>query len=201
MSITIASGLEVELPFDRQSEERISRTVQEWERFPAERVFGRAPQGTSIGLPQIVTLAEDIEHFEFGLANLTTGTDFDGTLTEDSSTQFTVWNPGLKAWDGATAEIAHTRLPTSGKAQWVIKWAWSATRLECTAPAGGIAAGGSGTCSSPTNMNGHFGASSLTVHSWTSSIAIQGSEELLAELYWDSSNTESRWRVYSADCT
>ena len=189
------------MQFTKTAEDRIVETVREWERYPKDRAESQLPTNAPTSLPLLVTAAEDIEHDSFGDVNWTYGDDFDQTLTEQSTRQFEVYNPGLKVWDGARLLVMHCRLPRSGRNRWNIIHAWSATRIRCTAPAGGIAAGGSGTCTSPTDANGYFGFTTLTVYLWTSSVAVQASEELLAELYWDSTATASRWRVYSSDCT
>ena len=185
--------------FDRQSESRISRTVQEWERFPRERQVGGNNLPVSVGLPQLAIAGEDIEHFDFGDVYYASGSAFDGTITEDNTKIFSAWNPGLMIWDGATVILQHCRLPKSGKNQWVIIGAWSATRIRCTAPSGGIPAGTSATCTSVTALNGYYSPTSTTVYSWTSNVDVGTSEKLLAELVWTGS--VSRWEVYSADCT
>ena len=181
--------------------DRISNVVRYVERSRREFDVDDISRNTKTGLKMVVTAAADVEHNTFGNFNHTTGTALTSTLTEDATRQYSAYNLGLKIWDGATCLIEHCRLPESGVNKWIVTQTDSATRLRCTAPIGGIAAGGSATCTSPTDADGYFGFTTLTVWLWTGSVAIQASEDLLAELYWDSSASESRWRAYAADCT
>ena len=186
--------------FTRDATRSIQQTVREFSRFPKERDLD-GPRNSPAGyLPMVVTAAEDIEHDDNGTVNWTTGAQLSATLSEDSSVQWDVYNPGLKVWDGATLWIALSRLPRSARVEWVILRAWSATRIRCTAPAsGGLAAGGSGTCTSVTALDGHFSPTTATVYSWTTNVDVDASAKLLAELVW--TGTVSRWEIYSADCT
>lgn len=184
--------------FIKRDEQRIARTVQEWERFPRERQFTGIQNGTSVGVPQFAIADEDIEHGDFGDVSYASGSTFDGTLTPNTSRLFNAYNPGKKVWDGATVLLQHCRLPQSGKNQWVIVQAWSATRIECTAPAGGITAGNFGICGTITALDGHYGYATASVTNWTTSLDIGGSEVLRAEL--DFRSSFSNWYVYAADC-
>ena len=178
---------------------RIAATVSEYEtRTKTTRLLQANKSAIHDDIPMVAIAAEDIEHDSLGDCYRATGSGFDQTLTEDTGTTFEVYNPGLMVWDGARVLIQHCRLP-EGERKWNIVHAWSATRIRCTAPSsGGISAGGSGTCTSVTTLNGHYSPTTATVFSWTDDIAIQASKKLLAGLVW--TGTVSRWEVYSADC-
>lgn len=188
--------------FSLDSQRRIVSTVQEYERLPRHQQSRARSHYGLLTRTMLVIADEDIEHGGSGDVNLAKATAYDGAIAEEGATQYTAYNPlFLKVFDGAVLKVEHCRLADAGKPQWVITQHWSATRILCTAPVGGITAGGSGSCTSVEALDGHFSPTTATVESYTANYDIEASMKLLAQLAWDDTGGNSYWLAYSADCT
>ena len=193
------------MPFDKQSQRRIARTVIKNEKqgktFGIKNDLFLPVNSNNRLLTRFVEATADIEHNDFGTADILKASDFDSSKTADSTTQFSVYNPGPKVWQGSTLLIMPLQMGDTAHNKYGIVQAWSATRIRATAPAGGITAGGSGTLSSIVPLHGNFIHATTTAHLLTSSVDVGASEEVWAELVYLSSTGASRWEIYAADCS
>lgn len=185
--------------FDERSRQRISRSVK-WTERQVEPAGSRARKRIVGALPIVAFAAGDIDHNDTADVELATGDSFtDPGVAGEPAETITVYNPGLKVWEGSRMIILPCRLLDSEENEWVIMRAFSATRIRGTAPAGGIAAGASGLLTSAVGLDGHYEITTATAHLKTSDVAVQASKTTWAELTWDATNG-SEWHVYQADC-
>jgi hypothetical protein len=191
--------------FDRRASDRIVETVL-W----ADQYRRRdRPLSPTRSVPvtknqkQFAILQDDIEHGQFGPAIIASATSYDATLQPlTGADPVDVYNPGPKAWSGATVEwqMGAIAQPDTGQGQRpTILTAWSATRIRGLAAAD-IDPGQSGIINSVVPINGHYGPVSATVFLPTAHVSIKQGLVVWAELRYDETSGFSFWDVYSADC-
>lgn len=188
------------LTFDRQSVRRISQTVRTVENWPIHQIPDRRrPRRGPVTVPQLAIASEDIEHGDFGNARFGTGTAFDSNIAPIGD-EISVFNPGMKVWSGSQIAIEHWALNGADGPAWVIRHAFSATRIRGRSTSD-IEPGESGTLDNIDPIDGHFAPDTASVYLPTELIAVQNARVVWAELSYRESTGTSRWEVYSADCT
>lgn len=141
--------------YNENARRRIREAVLQSERNRS-KVPRQRPSRPVYGNQLAVAIAgEDIEHKDFGLANIASGSSFDSDYSPER--QITVFNPGEKIWNGAEIHIVPTTLGGAGGegVKQVIAEAWSATRIRGIAKAN-ISPGSTGTIQNVTPMNGVY---------------------------------------------
>lgn len=187
--------------FDERSMMRIARAVRKIEKLPPHRPKqGTSRQQTLTGVhrPYLCLASEDIEHNTIGTVARATGTDFDSNLVATDE-EIEVYNAGDKVWNGARVTIEPWTLQGAESSRFVIRHAWSATRIRGTTAAT-IAAGLSGTINSVVPLNGHFSPTTATVYLPTVNHAIGNNLMVWAEIVYRDADATSRWEIYQADC-
>lgn len=184
--------------FNEQAERRIVKAVKKIEGIrPANDMRPRWPALayplTFIGLAQA-----DIEHNTIGNCKAAEGTDYDSNVSAYGDT-LQVYNPGPKVWNGSRIAIEHWALAGAIETRYVIRHAWSATRIRGQAAAT-INPGLTGSINTVIPLNGYFNTATATVYLPTENVVITSGVPVWAELVFQTVTGTSRWEVYSADC-
>lgn len=186
--------------FDRESARRIQNavlTVEAWRRSGGVPGGGRRQRQLAAALPQVAVAVADIEHGAIGLVKKGEGSAFDSSVAPVGD-ELEAYNPGPKIWGGSRLAIENWALRGAG-VKWVVRQAWSATRIRGTADAT-IPPGTSGALSDVLGLDGGFSSTTAEVLLPTAHVSIAAGMVVWAELVYVAANGSSRWEVYSADC-
>lgn len=186
--------------YNDQARKRINAAVRKVERLDVAKDRRRPPVVT----PQATffILQTDIEHDAFGFARRAKGDMMALPKSVDSGTlsEF-VYNFGPRAWAGSLVMCERFSLagaePGDGVA-WGITQAWSATRIAGIATTD-ITAGGSGTLSSVSGVDGPYPYGTASITLVTSNVSATAGQKIWADLVHTPSG--SRWYGYHVDTT
>lgn len=187
--------------YNRPARRRIQRSVEFAER--GQRWPGRARRAAQAQPSRMVILSEDIEHNNSGNAKKASGITWDSTLSPIGD-EITVFNPWHKLWKGSPALVQHGSLadtdPQSDPGlRWLIRQAWSATRLTGFATTS-ILPGETRTLDQLETMDGYFEPPTVEAFLPTTYSEIASGSIVWAELKYDEGSGASLWQIYAADC-
>ena len=186
--------------FDGQSVRRIASTVQTVEGWPAHaQPDTQRRRRAAVIVPQVAIAQADIEHNDIGGVKFGTGSGLDSAVAPIGD-ELQAYNPGLAVWEGSRLAMEHWALNGAEAAAWVIRHAWSATRIRGRSTEE-ISPGDTSSVSDVTALNGHYGPITADVYLPTELIAVASGVILWAELAWNEATGVCRWEVYSADCS
>lgn len=186
--------------FSDDSIRRIVRSVLWTERRSLTVPQPQSRRNTSLPLPRAVIASEDIEHNNLGEVAIASASSWETPTWVDGTATLEVYNPGQKIWEGSHCIVDSCGLQ-SGRVRWVIRNAFSATKIQGVASTD-VEPGGSTTITSVTPIDGHFEPTTAVVELPT---GVDGSVEsgkvVRAELVAPLNPGESsRWEIYSGVC-